>query len=96
MAELLIRIESGELAEEIWRRAAEHGVSPDEEVRSLVRRALNEESRNPPKRLPTAPKQDYTLIDHLLAMPDAGEDWMFDRHDPRNKRAEKPPINLED
>lgn len=32
--------------------------------------------------------------DHLLAMPEMGEDWMFDRNDPRNRGPEKKPIDF--
>jgi Arc/MetJ-type ribon-helix-helix transcriptional regulator len=36
-----------------------------------------------------AEKGAHTIRDHLLAMPNVGEDWMFDRNDPRMMRPER-------
>ena len=33
--------------------------------------------------------------DFLLTIPDVGEDWMFDRHDPRNAKSQRQPFAFE-
>ena len=68
---------------ELQRLATEHGVSVVDEARRLLQEQ-------------TTRSNAEAFKAHLLAMPDVGEDWMFDRNDPRMKRPERPPINLED
>ena len=72
-----------EVVAELERRAAAHGVSVVDEARRLLQEQ-------------TARTNAEGFKAHLLAMPDVGEDWMFDRNDPRMKRPERPPVNLDD
>jgi plasmid stability protein len=83
MSVLTITDVPDETVAELERRAAAHGVSVEDEAR----RVLEEQ---------TARSNAESFKAHLLAMPDVGEDWMFDRNDPRMKRPERPPIDLED
>jgi Arc/MetJ-type ribon-helix-helix transcriptional regulator len=41
-----------------------------------------------------AEKAALPLREHLLAMPEVGEDWMFDRNDPRMTRPEKEQLDF--
>ena len=66
------------------RRAAEHGVSTEEEHRRILAKALADNSSG------------LSLKNYLLTIPDVGEDWMFDRHDPRNAQAQRQPFTFED
>ncbi len=91
MAQLLVRNISDALAKTLKQRAAEHGVSAEEEHRRILQEALagGDEKANQAK------------IDRLLAIPGTGEtddtnDWLFDRHDPRNARPERRSQLLED
>jgi plasmid stability protein len=82
MAQLLVRNLPESLVKKLKRRAVENGVSAEEEHRRILRSFFS-----PPKRkkaVKANSKKPYTFDDHLLAMPDVGEDWMFDRKDPRN------------
>jgi hypothetical protein len=74
MAELLVKIDSDELVEEIQRRALERGVSPEEEVRGALNRTFLE---RPPTLLPAAPKKDYTLADHIMKLAEVAPDIDF-------------------
>ena len=66
------------------RRAAEHGVSTEEEHRRILAKALAGKSGG------------MSFKDFLLTIPDVGEDWMFDRHDPRNAALPRQPFAFED
>ena len=84
MAQLLVRNVDHRLVSELEHRAAEAGVSAEEEHRRILNEAL-------------APKERRSSFkDHLLAMPDVGEDWMFDRKDPRNALPERKPFEFAD
>lgn len=74
MAQLLVRKVPGSLVEKLKRRAAEHGISAEEEHRRILAEAL----RGPG---PAAPP---TFKEHLAAMPAVGEDWLFDLSDARH------------
>ena len=63
MAQLIVRNVDDDLVLALKRRAAEHGLSAEEEHRHLLRAALRSEG----------------LIDRLGHMPDAGSDDDFDR-----------------
>ena len=66
------------------RRAAEHGVSTEEEHRRILAKALAGKSGG------------MSFKDFLLTIPNVGEDWMFDRHDPRNAKSQRQPFGFED
>ena len=66
------------------RRAAEHGVSMEEEHRRILAKALAGKSGG------------MSFKDFLLTIPDVGEDWMFDRHDPRNATLPRQSFAFED
>ena len=82
MAELILHDLPEELIEKLGRQATQHGVSIDEELRRILSAAL-------PEKTPTDLKPGKSLWQHLMDMPDVGEDWMFDRHDPRNATPER-------
>jgi len=84
MAQLLVRDLDEKLVQKLKRRAAENGVSCEEEHRRILRDVLTQKGPKP------------SFKEHLLAMPDVGEDWMFDRNDPRVKRPESRPVSFED
>jgi plasmid stability protein len=64
MAQLIVRDIEKSLVDLLKRRAAEHGRSAEAEHREILRSALQ-------------PPPSGTLLDHLLAMPDAGSDAEF-------------------
>lgn len=66
MAQLLVRGLDEELVRNLKKQAAEHGVSAEEEHRRILREALT-------------PETDLTFHEHLLAMPDVGDDSIFER-----------------
>jgi plasmid stability protein len=66
MAQLLVRGLGPDLVSRLKKRAAEHGVSAEEEHRRILRAALSDDS-------------DLAFADHLLGMPDVGEDFLFER-----------------
>jgi plasmid stability protein len=66
MAQLLVRGLDPALVGRLKERAAEHGVSAEEEHRRILRAALSDDS------VPA-------FADHLLSMPDVGEDSLFER-----------------
>ena len=79
MAQLLVRNISEALVRTLKLRAAEHGISAEEEHRRILAEQLLSVSQAAP----------YDFKDHLSALAeDAGDenDWLFDRHDPRNIR----------
>jgi plasmid stability protein len=84
MAQLVVRNVPDHLVETLERRAAAAGISPEELHRQILREALDAQSEAP------------SFKEHLLAMPNVGEDWMFDRKDPRNQHPERPPFSFED
>lgn len=66
MAQLLVRGLDEELVRRLKTRAAENGVSAEEEHRRILRAALSLET-------------DLSFAEHLLAMPDVGDDSLFER-----------------
>jgi plasmid stability protein len=68
MAQLLVRNIDDLVVARLRRRAAEHGVSAEEEHRRILRHVLLR-----------AGGATRTLKDHLAAMPDVGEDSLFER-----------------
>ena len=64
MAQLIVRNIDQILVDLLKRRAAEHGRSAEAEHREILRTALQ-------------PQRSGSLKDHLLAMPDVGEDSDF-------------------
>lgn len=67
MAQLLVRNIESEVVSELKVRAARHGRSAEEEHRQILREALR----------PKGPAK--SLKQHLLEMPDVGEDRDFER-----------------
>jgi plasmid stability protein len=84
MAQLLVRNVDDRLVSELEHRAAQAGVSAEEEHRRILNEALAPREQRP------------SFKDHLLSMPDVGEDWMFDRNDPRNALPERKPFEFAD
>jgi len=76
MAQLLVRDIEGEVVRELKIRAARHGRSAEEEHRHILREALK----------PAGPAQSLKKL--LLAMPDVGEDWDFERPKDRGRTVE--------
>lgn len=68
MAQLIVRKLEDRLVKRLKLRAAEHGVSMEEEHRRLLRQALE-----PAKK----PKPRMSLLDYLGTMPNVGEDRDF-------------------
>ena len=67
MAQLIVRGLEEDIVRALKRQAAEHGRSAEAEHREILRLAL-------------APKQPRrSLKEHLLAMPDVGDDSIFER-----------------
>lgn len=84
MAQLLVRNVSEALAKSLKQRAAEHGISAEEEHRRILQQALMGDDK----------KANEAKTNLLLAFPGTGEtddsdDWLFDRNDPRNARARR-------
>ncbi len=63
MAQLLVRKLDDRLVKRLKRRAAEHGVSMEEELRRLLREVLEPAKRTKPK---------MSLLDYLGTMPNVG------------------------
>jgi len=81
MAQLLVRNISEALAKRLKQRAAEHGVSAEEEHRRILQEALGHDEK----------KANETRTRSLMEIFGTGEtndedDWLFDRNDPRNAR----------
>ncbi|MEO5715091.1 MAG: DNA-binding protein [Luteolibacter sp.] len=81
MAQLLVRNIPEVLVRTLKLRAAEHGVSAEEEHRRILAEALSGADKN----------LNESRVSRLLAMSGTGEaddknDWLFDRSDPRNAR----------
>lgn len=67
MAQLIVRDLDDDIVQALKRRAVEHGRSAEAEHRQILRDAL-------------APKQPRrTIKELLLAMPDVGDDSLFER-----------------
>ena len=80
-----------EIVAELQRRAAARGVSVEDEARKILRAAV--------PGLPTfSAEESRAFKEHLLSFPEISEEdeWLFDRHDPRNARPERPPVDLSD
>ncbi len=75
VSQLLIRNVPDAWVERLQRRAVEHGVSVEVEHLHILAEALSEGTRA------TLPG----FKEHLEAMPEVGEDWMFDTNDPRHR-----------
>ncbi len=76
MAQLLVRDIESEVVRELKVRAARNGHSAEEEHRQILRQALR----------PKGPTK--SLKEHLLAMPDVGEDRDFERPEDRGRPVE--------
>jgi antitoxin FitA len=81
MAQLLVRNVSEEIAKLLKKRAAEHGVSAEEEHRRILQEVLGQEEKN----------DNEARTCRLLNIPSSAEcgeedDWIFDRNDPRIAR----------
>jgi len=81
MAQLLVRNIPDALVRTLKQRAADHGVSAEEEHRRILAEALAGAGKN----------VNESKISSLLAISGTGEtddenDWLFDRNDPRNAR----------
>jgi plasmid stability protein len=79
MAQLVVRNIEDAVVTRLRQRAARRGVSVEEEHRRILRAAL----------LRSAARGPGTLKDHLLAMPDVGDDALFAR-----PRAKLRPVKL--
>lgn len=66
MAQLLVRGLDEDLVRRLKKRAAERGVSAEQEHRRILREVLTGSS-------------DRSFVEQLLAMPDVGGDEIFDR-----------------
>jgi antitoxin FitA len=86
MPQLLVRNVPESIAKKLKLRAAEHGVSAEEEHRRILREVLELPGKKP------------NFIEHLMSAPvlEKEDEWMFDRNDPRMKQPERPPLNFED
>ena len=73
MAQLIVRNIDQILVDLLKRRAAEHGRSAEAEHREILRAALQ-------------PRSSRSLKDHLLGMPDVGDDADFAIQRPRARR----------
>ncbi|HKH44941.1 MAG TPA: DNA-binding protein [Thermoanaerobaculia bacterium] len=67
MAQLVVRNLDSDLIHRLKQRAAEQGVSAEEEHRRILRRAL------------FGPEEEFPDLKSLLIMPDVGEDEDFAR-----------------
>lgn len=67
MAQLVVRNLESDLIHRLRQRAAEQGVSAEEEHRRILRRAL------------FGPEEEFPDLKSLLIMPDVGEDEDFAR-----------------
>ena len=80
-----------EIVAELQRRATAHGVSVEDEARKILSATVS--------RLPEfSPEENRGFKEHLMTFPEISEEdeWVFNRHDPRNARAERPPVDLSD
>ena len=73
MAQLIVRNIDQILVDLLKRRAAEHGRSAEAEHREILRSVLR-------------PRPSMSLREHLLAMPDVGEDSDFDIERSRGRK----------
>jgi plasmid stability protein len=69
MAQLLVRSIEDKVVTELRRRAARHGVSVEEEHRRILRKALAHGGGGARR----------SFKDHLVNMPDVGDDALFER-----------------
>lgn len=79
MAQLIVRNLEDEVVARLRQRAAKHRRSTEAEHREILREALLQ------------PRRRVSLKEHLLAMPDAGEDDDFAR---RPERRPRPVVKL--
>lgn len=81
MAQLLVRNVSEEIAKLLKKRAAEHGVSAEEEHRRILEEALGQSEKN-------GNEARTNRLLNIASLPECGDeyDWIFDRNDPRNAR----------
>lgn len=66
MAQLIVRNIEDDIVKALKKRAAEAGVSAEEEHRRILRQALKT-------------RRNSDFLDHLLSMPDVGDDADFER-----------------
>ena len=93
MSVLTITDVPDETVAELTRRAAAHGVCVEDEARRVLKAAV------PNAMDPDASKREAEgFKQHLLNFPFVADDdlWVFDRHDPRNARPERQPVDLSD
>lgn len=77
MAQLLVRNIPEELVRSLKLRAAEHGVSTEEEHRRILAQAMAEADKD------TNKSRIMRLLE-LTGVADDENDWLFDRKDPRH------------
>jgi hypothetical protein len=82
MATLRLNDVPEEIFEKLCALAKRNGISIEEQHLRLLSEALSLAIRR-------LEKTETRLFEQLCAMPDVGEDWMFDRHDPRNATPER-------
>jgi plasmid stability protein len=70
MAQLLVRDVSSDLVAKLKTRAADHGVSIDEELRRILQEALGQPT--------TTPKKEYTFLDHIRKLAEVAPDIDFE------------------
>ncbi len=81
MAQLLVRNIPDSLVKALKIRAAQHGVSAEEEHRRILAEAMAEAEKS------ENTSKVKNLLDLTIAEKyDDSDDWMFDRSDPRNAR----------
>ena len=76
MAQLVVRQLEESVVQKLRERAAQDGVSMEEEHRRILRAALCPD-----------PSKTKSFKAHLLAIPTVGEDWMFERKRSTNSRS---------
>jgi plasmid stability protein len=76
MAQLIVRSIEEKVVMELRQRAARHGVSMEEEHRRILREALSQRGRG----------ARHSFKDHLVRMPDVGDDRLFERLPARVRR----------
>ena len=82
MTQLVLNNLDDDLTERLQARAAEHGVSPEEEARQILNAALEDEEKLPH----FTPEENAAFSDFLASMPNVGRDEDFARL-PGNIRA---------
>lgn len=76
VAQLIVRSIEEKVVTELKQRAARHGVSMEEEHRRILREALSHRGRG----------ARGSFKDHLVKMPNVGDDTLFERRPARMRR----------